>query len=234
MRLNETNFAGGFYANGSFEYTQGSETKTLQGPLASWPNAFYATSGSANSRVITNRWSVGDGAERRDYELESAITYPPMSAQAPVLTLKDLRPSWSDVLTLRVRYAAPQLAIDPNGRLTNFSAATVYLWRCVADPRRDVRQQRDFSSGALRIQTVFYWRLPDYCAGCTFPLVRWEETRMSGLTPQPIVLRGHYSQTYGAGHHNFAEEFIFEPRLEPDLPPEQLNALTGQYSTDLR
>jgi hypothetical protein len=31
------------------------------------------------------------------------------------------------------------------------------------------------------------------------------------------VLTGYYSQTYRPGHHNFTEEFIFEPRLEPGL-----------------
>ena len=55
-------------------------------------------------------------------------------------------------------------------------------------------------------------------------MVEWEQSRISGLTVEPIVLQGYYSQTYGPWHHNFSEEFIFEPRLEPGLPAEQLNA----------
>jgi hypothetical protein len=39
------------------------------------------------------------------------------------------------------------------------------------------------------------------------------------LTSDPIVLRGDYSQTYRPGHHNFSEEFVFEPGLEGSLPP---------------
>ena len=31
------------------------------------------------------------------------------------------------------------------------------------------------------------------------------------------MLTNYYSQTYGPGHHNFSEEYIFEPRLEPGL-----------------
>jgi hypothetical protein len=56
-------------------------------------------------------------------------------------------------------------------------------------------------------------------------LLRWEETRITGLTSDRITLRGHYSQSFGAGRHNFWDEFIFEPRLEPGLPEEQLAEL---------
>ena len=69
------------------------------------------------------------------------------------------------------------------------------------------------------IQTTFYWpNDPPAAAGYTAPLVRFVETRINGLTTQPIVLTNYYSQTYRPGHHNFTEEFIFEPRLEPGLP----------------
>lgn len=225
MRLNETNFAAGFYADGRLEFLQGNEIKILQGPLSSWSNAFYATYKWPQSRIFTNRWSIGDGFGRRDYELESVITYSSVSAQAPVLTLRELSPTGLDVLTLRVGYAAPQLAIDSSGNLTSSTNATLYLWPCSADKQSGVRQERTFAAGPVQIRSVFYWRLPRVCGGCTFPLIRWEETRINGLLPQPIVLRGHYSQTYGAGRHNWSEEFIFEPRLEPGLSAEQLSEL---------
>ena len=51
------------------------------------------------------------------------------------------------------------------------------------------------------------------------------ETRIEGLTTQPILLHGYYSQTYRPEHHNFGERFIFEPRLEPGLPLAVLNEL---------
>jgi hypothetical protein len=55
--------------------------------------------------------------------------------------------------------------------------------------------------------------------------VRFEETRITGLTKDPIVLRGFYSQTYHPFHHNFGEEFAFEPRLEPGVPATLLDEL---------
>ena len=32
------------------------------------------------------------------------------------------------------------------------------------------------------------------------------------------MLKGWYSQTFRPGHHNFSEDFIFEPALEEGLP----------------
>jgi hypothetical protein len=76
------------------------------------------------------------------------------------------------------------------------------------------------------IQVSFYWpNEPPAAAGYTAPLVRFVETRITGLTTQPIVLTGYYSQTYRPGHHNFTEEFIFEPCLEPGLPAATLAEL---------
>jgi hypothetical protein len=62
-------------------------------------------------------------------------------------------------------------------------------------------------------------------AGYTAPLVRWEETTISGLTDQPIVLEGWYSQTYRPEHHNFGEHLVFEPRLEPGVGAAVVDAL---------
>ena len=80
--------------------------------------------------------------------------------------------------------------------------------------------------GVVEITTRFYWpNEPPAAAGYTAPLVRFVETRITGLTTQPIVLTNYYSQTYRPGHHNFTEEFIFEPRLEPGLSAQALAEL---------
>ena len=39
------------------------------------------------------------------------------------------------------------------------------------------------------------------------------------------MLTNYYSQSYGAFAHNAMEEFLFEPRLEPGLPPATLAEL---------
>jgi len=54
------------------------------------------------------------------------------------------------------------------------------------------------------------------------------ETTLTGLTATPIVLEDPYAQTYLPGHHNFWETFLFEPRLDPNVPPEVLAELEDQ------
>ena len=65
--------------------------------------------------------------------------------------------------------------------------------------------------------TCFLAGWPPVGAGYTSPLVKWEETTITGLISQPISLHGYFSQTYKPGHHNFEAEYIFEPGLEDGL-----------------
>ncbi|HVK67791.1 MAG TPA: hypothetical protein VM694_25200, partial [Polyangium sp.] len=44
----------------------------------------------------------------------------------------------------------------------------------------------------------------------------------------PIVLKGHFSQTYRPQHHNFSEDFLFEPALEEGLPANVIAELTAK------
>ena len=53
----------------------------------------------------------------------------------------------------------------------------------------------------------------------------WVETTLSGFTTKPIQLRGEFSQTYHPGHHNFWEEFVFDPWLERGVDPASLAEL---------
>jgi hypothetical protein len=84
--------------------------------------------------------------------------------------------------------------------------------------------------GDVTIRTQFYWPPPPSgpTAGYTAPLVRWVETTLTGLTSTPILLQNGYAQTYLPGHHNFWETFLFEPGLDPGVPPEVLTELQNR------
>jgi hypothetical protein len=60
------------------------------------------------------------------------------------------------------------------------------------------------------------------------PLFRFEETRINGLTSQPIVLRGFFSQTWNSGHRQYSENFLFEPHLEDGIDPAILQELEAK------
>jgi hypothetical protein len=54
------------------------------------------------------------------------------------------------------------------------------------------------------------------------------ETRLRGLPglgSAEVLLRAFAAQTYRPGHHNFTEDFLFEPQLDPAVPAETLAAL---------
>ena len=48
------------------------------------------------------------------------------------------------------------------------------------------------------------------------------------MTAEPFTLTSEYAQTYVPGHHNFAEWFVFEPRLEPGLSEATLEELRAK------
>jgi hypothetical protein len=98
-----------------------------------------------------------------------------------------------------------------------------------SDPAQEgsMLQTRSFSEGGVSIETRFYW--PPYpkgpTAGYTSPLEKWVQTIITGLTAEPIILKGYFSQTYRPGHHNFWEDFVFEPILDEELDSSKISEL---------
>ena len=219
MRLTPLNLATGIYTHGTFEYVDNGVLRNLSGPLSLWPNASNAPSGALNY------WTTGNGQARRHWTLQTTMVTNVTGATAPVFTQNDL-----DVV-LRVNYATPVPTVDPNwGTFTNTSSEFAVLEMCrVLRPGDILVERRITKPGVVDIQTKFYWpNEPPTAAGYTAPLVRFVETRITGLTSQPIVLTNYYSQTYRPGHHNFSEDFIFEPGLEPGLPAAIRQELNGK------
>lgn len=127
---------------------------------------------------------------------------------------------------------APWIIEEPNlsGQPTTVTSDLAILEAPRSLTPGSIRVERVLDTGrGITVRTVVYW--PDIdsapVAGYTAPLVKFESTTLTGLLPHPIVLRGYYSQTYRPGHHNFTEEFIFEPALDPELPASDLSALNN-------
>lgn len=91
-------------------------------------------------------------------------------------------------------------------------------------------QTRTLEASGVKIVTTYYWPPPPtgIVAGYTAPLLRWKETTIEGLTAKPIVLKGYFSQTYRPQHHNFSEDFMFEPALEDGLSADILAELDAK------
>jgi hypothetical protein len=151
----------------------------------------------------------------------SSILTSPLPRLGPLVTQRD----FSLRLTAAYARGVPIMGFPT---LTNTRNEFVTMTPISAPNVRSLLQNRVITNRAgVKIETSFYWPEPPSgpTAGYTAPLVEWVETRVTGLTKQPIVLRGFYSQTYHPGHHNFWENFLFEPRLEPGISVAQLEEL---------
>ena len=243
MTLDSNNLSAGLYGHVIIEYLEGDQIRTISGQMPLLPGADRTL---AASGTVIDSWQLSELDNPRTYHLHTTgipTSVPP--EQCPVFTLADLGTRAFNVpfrcLALDVEYARPvpswyqQLGDGgPSSGLRTTMRNQVRLWPRTPPSDRDIPQERVFSAGGIVIRTSFYFAAPpqgqtDWVAdaGATAPLKRWVRTTIEGLTTEPIVLEGHYSQTYRPEHHNFIENFLFEPRLEPGISPDilaQLNA----------
>jgi len=232
--LNEPNLAGSFYADAYIEYAAGGRIRSLTGKLPVWPFSWHNFDKTPSTwpyePCTTDEWLMHHLQNPRSYGLRTDNVQTLVSPkQGPVFTLADfgLVPGR---LSLSVDYNQPVPSWNGMGP-TNTTTDEVILCPCPEPQAGDIWQQRSFYDEVndVSITTSFFWPCPPYAsAGYTAPLVRWDETVIEGYTTEPIVLRGYYSQTYFPHHHNFGEEFLLEPQLEPGISPDILDELRTQ------
>ncbi len=237
LRLTEANLQKSFYKSVEFEYVDGAGTRLQRGQPATWLNAVHkATKPSPAGTLwdIADSWDLPVYGNPRNYSLgiTNLQTRLPR-AECPLLALRDLNSGWysGGEIDLTVTYRNGVKCWDNSG-----VPFFVTEERARLEPRRspqigDLPQKRacKFPEGHI-VRVHYYWPpVPDGpIAGYTAPLARWGETTIEGFTAKPIVLHGDYSQTYCPSHHNFAENFLFEPRLEPGIDPEILSELRAR------
>ena len=217
LRLAATNLASGIYTNVTVELLDGAQRIVLTNGTANWPGAGHVVDGSA----LLDRWKLGEGAATRVFTLETLLSTDLSAGSTPIVALGDLQPM------LGVQYSTPRLSLDFDGMPALVTNETARLWPCPVVTSGSLLQERALKAAGVSIRTSFYWPEPPrgVVAGYTAPLQAWVETQVIGLTTEPIVLRGDYSQTYRPEHHNFAESFLFEPQLETGLAEAQLREL---------
>ncbi|MBL9136239.1 MAG: hypothetical protein JNK85_10240 [Verrucomicrobiales bacterium] len=200
-------------------WLEGTNVVTTAGAITNLPGYKYVF------EMGTAKDSWDAGTTRRS--LEIGTEFFARAARGPVATLSDLR------LQFLTRYATPQPIAEyrEGGRLETGSTLEdwVFLVPRTSVTAESLRQERSWKSGDRRIETSFYWPPPPkgVVAGYTAPVQAWVETRWVGFTTVPLTLKGEYSQTYHPGHHNFFEEFLFDPWLEPGVTAAQLEELHG-------
>jgi hypothetical protein len=201
------------------QFLEGLGTTTASGQMSAFPDFTHSSDGTP----VLDQWAWGEGAAARHFQLRTVLPGEPTSSPGPLAFLSDGR------LELEVTYASPQPVIDWRG-VTNTRVDAVVLAPIEPVSPRSLRQHRRLSAKGLVIETTFFWppNPTGPVAGYTAPVQAWVETVITGLASRPITLRGEFSQTYHPGHHNFWEEFVFDPHLEEGLDPELRAELTAR------
>jgi hypothetical protein len=142
------------------------------------------------------------------------ITYPGSSpASAPFFRPSDLR----ILLTRPGITGVSELLVNHHARMDNYAFY------------RDELVSRTYSTNGVSIQTRYWLTVnPSHAVvgiGPTKNLLNWEESTISGLTSEPLVLRGFFSQTYKPSRHNQSEQFLFEPVIDGGVSSAQLAEL---------
>jgi hypothetical protein len=206
------------YEHARVEYLGTDALAELEGAPASFPAAAH----DANDGLVTDAWTTA-GAR-----WSLSTTLQPLVARnvCPVILPED----WSFGLSAQWDTPVPYLDFL-EGPLTR-TEDSITLWASCPDTAKleagSMRVERSFTdSNGLVVETAYWYPPPPRgpTAGYTAPIVKWEQTTLTGLASQPIVLQGYYSQTHRPSHHNFGGDYIFDPRLEPGISEAVLQEL---------
>ena len=209
VRLSDANLAKTFYSDGRIAVRIEGVPTVLSNGITMWPG--FSHQWSAGNSETRDRWTMGDGAARRDLTLVTGFTRSMKPPTAPWIRLEDCR------FRLEASYVQPQPTLGWEGPGTTLTDTVFLVPRPVLGSGA-LPQERTVQKGAsIRIKTRFLWppEPTGPTAGYTAPNIGFTETRIEGWTTEPLVLRDPAAQTYSPGHHNFTETFLFEPRLDP-------------------
>lgn len=204
VRIGDAALASSIHTNVSVLVAASSGVIGLSNGLSGWTGYAYGT----NTDGFEEAFVLEQGTR---LTLKTSVPRLIPAANPPFLFPADLD-RW-----LVADYARPRAAIgwDEWGTVTNEVARLVRQIPLTPGSQLQTRRMTN-QTKTLSIETRFYWpeRRRGIDAGYTAPNIGFVETRITGLTIEPMVLTSYWSQTYSPEHHNFAEHFIFEPHLD--------------------
>jgi len=219
-----------FYTDLRVTYVDEGLRYTLEGQVVELPEAAHRVlDPDARGTYITeDQWRLNDLPVPRTWTLRTEQIPAVVSvSDCPVITLRDL------AFQLDCVYDQPLSGFDGTSPVCELGLIGDESIRLEPRPEwnaDDLHRVRSMVDGDIAVVTEFDWppNPAGPTAGYTAPLVRWHQTTITGLTREPIVLTDPFAQTYQPGHHNFWENFLFEPRLDPQVSPETLAELDRQ------
>jgi hypothetical protein len=166
---------------------------------------------------LTDDWRFPDLCNPRAYRLRTTPLFEAVVPH-PVVTPDDLR------LRIDVDYDAPVPIDDAN--VTTAETAPLYApWEPGSQDAPEECSLDDPNTGvSITTQLYVQWGW-----GMGAPTsVQFGQTCIEGLTTEPIVLTGYFSQSIGGGSHLCPKNFLFEPGLEPGISQQTLDELRAR------
>jgi hypothetical protein len=218
--LSEENRKSCTYAEATIEYVAEGQIRRVVSPLPLLPNAAHVCTApdlGVGLYDLVDSWQWADLCNPRTCQLRTSPLYREELSD-PVVTLGDFR------INMEVQYQRP-VPLD-SGQTADTEDTALYVpWQ---PTDQDVPDECSFSDPNLgvSIRTQFYMR---WGWGWDAPTsVQFGQTRIEGLTSEPIVLTGFFSQSVGGGAHLCPKNFLFEPGLEPGISPKTLSELRAR------
>ena len=213
--LSDDNLTSCIYDEMTVEYAAEGMVREITLPEAT--HAYEVPQWEWDRYSLTDQWRFTDLCNPRTYRLRSMPLFQTVVPD-PVVTLSALR------LDVEVDYSSPVRVDDAN--TTSGEEVSLYRpWEPTSDDVAEECSLNDPNTG-VSITTRFYvhwgwgWDAP--------ASVQFEQTRIEGLTSEPIVLTGFFSQSVGGGSHLCPKNFLFEPALEPGLSSQSRDELKAR------
>ena len=215
--LSEENLQQCIYDTADIEYIADGQIRRISIDLPSLPGAAHTyepPEWEFGQYTLTDTWRLEDFDNPRTYRLRAEPLYQNIVTD-PVVTPDDLR------IDLQVEYERPVLVDDVN--TTSTEETTLYQpWEPAEQDFMDTCSFDDPNTGvSVTVQHYVRWSM----MGGTPTSVQFKQTRIEGLTTEPIVLTGFFSQSVGGGSHLCPKYFLFEPALEPGISQTILDEL---------
>ena len=212
----EENLQQCLYNDVEIEYVADGRIEKVSGEIATLPDfghTYEEPQTEFDNFNTIDSWRFPNLSNPRTYRLRTQPLFQ-KTLSDPLITQDDLR------LLIEVEYE--QLVPLNETETTTTDAATLYRpWQ----PDDELLEQCSFEdANGFSISTEFYvrWQLPGILAPTS---IQFGQTRIEGLTSEPIVLTGFFSQSVGGGAHLCPKYFLFEPQLEPGISLQILDEL---------
>ncbi len=214
--LSEANLQTCLYEEAEIEYASGGEVRRVVSSPAELSDAWHvyeAPEWDFDRFDLIDGWRFGDSCNPRTYRLRTTPLFQ-STVPDPIVTADALR------VTIDVDYdeAVP---VSESEQITTEGLALYQAW----EPAEQDYQMCSFDDPntgvSITVEFHMRWSWDPSCPTS----IQFARTQIEGLTNDPIVLTGFFSQSVGGGAHLCPKNFLFEPALEPDLSASILNEL---------